>query len=277
MQKLFAIALLFTAMLFSTAAMSAPIECNTCDYNAAIQKAKAAGVGTHYVYNFASKQIWGFQVTYVAKVRQFVSKNVQVDANYVTAFLELATFWQQNGGSLKTDLTIRPGDGNYPPGIADGSAWLAATTFAERNFYLTSFPRIADVMPDNTFLDGFDALISQLVTAYFGYELTVTVYFADGSSIKIAYNKGNSQTPVYVEGSAKDSDGNPIPDGSVASNPAQFQGVYAFSTQSNLNNFLFAASVAGIPITNGPPTGNGTIRTWVCNITPSGGLSCKPV
>jgi hypothetical protein len=275
MQKLFAIALLFTAMLFSTAAISAPIECNTCDFSAANKKALTAGAGTHYVYNFSTRQIWGFQVTYIAKIRSFTSKNVQVDANYVTAFLKLATYWQQNGGSLKTDLTIRPGDGNYPPAISDGSAWLAATTFAERNFYLASFPAYSDVFPNNTFLDGVDSLISQLATGYFGFELTVTVYFADGSSIKIAYNKGNSQTPVYVEGSAKDSDGNPIPDGSVASNPAQFQGVYVFSTQSNLNNFLFAARVAGIPITNGPPTGN--VRSFVCNITPSGGLSCKPV
>lgn len=277
MQKLFAISLLFAAMLFSTAAISAPIECNTCDYNAANQKAKAAGAGTHYVYNFSSKQIWGFQVTFFPRNRSFISRNVQVDVNYVTAFLELANYWQQNGGTLKTNLTIRPGDDNYPPEIANGSAWFAATTFAERNFYLASFPRLADVMPDNTFLDSFDALFSQLATNYFGYELTVTVYFTDGSSMKVEYSEGYSETPEYVQGSAKDSDGNPIPDGSAASNPAQFQGVYAFSTQSNLDNWLFAARVAGIPITNGPPTGNGTIRTWVCNISPSGSLTCKPV
>jgi hypothetical protein len=197
-----------------------------------------------------------------------------VEAAIEQLFLAVAEYWSLNSNSLRKDIIIRPGDYNYPPGIANGSAFNAAIANTEREFYTNSMVPFINLVPSNSLLGGLQALASAIAMSVYGIEMTVTVYFNDGSSMKVKYEKGNSATPRYVEGSARDSDGNRIADQSAITNPGQFVGVNTFSTNQNLQNWLYAARLYGIPVTSGRPSGSGTVTVGpvqiVCTNTPKG-------
>jgi hypothetical protein len=274
--------LAFAIIFSSPSIFAANIECNSCDYNAAVVKAKAAGAGTHHVYNFSSLQAWNFKVLYVAKIRSYTATYVPVDTEALKIFLAVAEYWSLNGNSLKTDLVIRPGDFNYPPSIANGSAFNAAIANTEREFYTNSMIPFIDLVPRNSLFSGLQNLANVIAMSVYGIEMTVTVYFNDGSSIKVKYTKNNSSTPEYVEGSARDSDGNRIADQSAMTNPGQFIGVSTFSTNQNLQNWIFAARLYGIPVTNGTTSGSGTGTvgvgtTQIICTNSDAGVTCKPV
>jgi hypothetical protein len=269
------------AIIFSSPSVSAAnIECNSCNYTAASQKAFAAGTGIHLVYNFSTLKIWKFEIKRVRGPN--IVTSLPVEAATEQLFLAVAEFWTMNGNSLRKDIIIRPGDFNYPPEIANGSAFNAAIANTEREFYTSSMVPFIDLVPSNSLLGGMQALASAIAMSVYGIEMTVTVYFNDGSSIKVKYTKNNAVRPEYVEGSARDSDGNRIADQSAITNPGQFIGVSTFSTNQNAQNWIFAAGLYGIRVTNGTSSGSGTGTvgvgaTQIVCTAAEGGVTCKPV
>ncbi len=109
----------------------------------------------------------------------------------------------------------------------------------------------------NSWTGGAYSLMSivQLVkTPFFDpIEIKIIVIWKDGSRTSFEINSSHTNQASYVRGESEDPNQQPIPDGAFtdSSTGPGFTGTYAFGSTDDINDWINAAALMGIPITGG--------------------------
>lgn len=256
MRIILGLALLFAS--FSSLAATDTIVCSTCgDFKA---KAKAAGVGIHYVVNPLSGEVRKYNVVYI--VRQgLVPRDMPVEQAVIN-FAQFAVAKKDSPVQL-IDTDALPGNAyelvEYPQLQATVGNYLKEHGIGYFQDMLTYIGAVGSVV-------GFDVK---------AFDLTIRVHMPDGSSALFIYNH-TTQTWEMVENSARDASNNIVPETveDVSGGPGHTI-IYQFDNVNDLANFLDRMQMLGVQITG--PIGSNPGRPLVCVTDPETGVtSCSP-
>lgn len=274
-------------LLAATPANAESLRCDGCTYFQAQNKALAAGFGDHLVMDFQGAQLYRFYVDVDPEAIQIFGRPPRLSANDIgvsaadaETFRTLSDVMANNGGSLKLDVELRPGDPLYPTGTFTGFGsrditWNTAIresvgrTVAALD-YRGEAGRLVSAI-QSVALSAIEAVAGET-------QLRVIVEFPDGSSAVFVIDKDHSTQAVFELGSARDSEGNVVPDQSHvegAENHRNLLGASTFNNFQNFLNFMQRARQLGIPFTDGRGSSNEE-RPIVVECTWSDGkLECR--
>jgi len=244
-------------------ALSEILRCDQCLYFNAEERALEAGFGNYTVLNFQDKVMWRFAVVVDPEARRIfghplplMAVDIGVDPADAAAFNEIASVWANNGGSLKLDFEMRPGDPLYPTGTLTGFGARDVTWSAQvRESIGRTIARLDYPGEAGRVVSTLSSVVLSAVKAVAGdAQLRVIVVFPDGSSAIFVISPNHTTQAEYELGSARDSEGNIVPDQShVAGGPNNLRllGTLRFDDPNNLANWLERASQLGIPFSDG--------------------------
>ncbi|MCF7223808.1 hypothetical protein [Marilutibacter chinensis] len=255
-------ATLFTALAFTgialaagDAAASGVIVCNNC--NSVAQAAKQGGDGLVIVTDFPNKKIWGFRNEYDRETGQFFPRPVSIPASIVDSHNNTMTMTDP----AKAQITIRQNDPGsnafpFPAGFEGWNAHHIATDTNMRGQFAHALAaHYTGATTSSNLWNNLTVSLKSLALGWLGttgrFEfVTVTVFWSDGSRTVMTIDKDDVTTMDYVPGQSFDSEGNRIPDYSIGRGSGdEYVGNYQFSNEDGLNEWLYAASQYGIPIT----------------------------
>jgi hypothetical protein len=213
-------------LVFSSASNAIAIRCDACYPPAAKQQAISAGPGIHYVYSVSNGIVRGYDVAWSPDLAAYWATDVAVPADLEAAVIGLQEIYVESGGTMKVYRTV---DSNEI-GISDSAFDIARN--ANRRYQMGS--ALATQPPSVT---EFIAQVASAAAAYLGfYDGSVVEYivqFPDGTTATYSLRLGSSSA-TYVEGSARDANGNVIPE----ANSPQWAGTYNGGDLSPMLNYL---------------------------------------
>jgi hypothetical protein len=248
--------------LLAPSAHAVTLRCDGCNFQQAENRALAAGLGDHVVLDFQYGTLWQFAISVDRDAIQIPGRPVPLTADPfepssqdAAQFREIAGLWKQNGGSLKLDFVIQPGDPLYP------SASLTGFRAHDVTFSTSIRESIGRTVASLEFrgeagrlVSGLQSLILHAAESVAGSaRLRVIVRFPDGSSGVFVIDKDHTVQAEYELGSARDSEGNIVPDQShVEDGPNHLAliGDSRFENPDNARDFINRARAFGIPVTD---------------------------
>ncbi|HVJ61240.1 MAG TPA: hypothetical protein VM555_00815 [Tahibacter sp.] len=253
------------------------IACNACTYEQREAAAIGQGTGARYVHDLRFGAIHKFIVEREpAPGGRFTYSALEysVETDLVDSFGKLKALYDANGGSLAVNL-----NGDLPAQSA-GSAGrsLSAYDAVDPGAYQNA---VADYLAADWYsglTSGSYQIIYGAIYAFRimdfanGPQLTFEVEFPDGSKMVFKFELATKKW-VYVKGSARDSNGNNIPD-SRADVVRVSEGTqrYLFdgpNGDQNRERAMERFQQLGIPMAGG--------RVWACVQTPATGVTCRVV
>lgn len=249
-------ALIFTgiALAGGHAAASGVIVCNHC--TSVGVAAKQGGEGLVIVSDFPNKRIWGFRNEYDRETGQFYPRPVSIPASIVDSHNKTMTMTDPS----KAQIVVRqndPGSNSFPfPAGFEGwnAHHIATDTNMREQFSRALAAHYTGATTGSNLWNNLTVSLKSMALGYlqtlaqFDF-VTITVYWSDGSKTVLRIDKNDVTTMEYVPGESYDSQGNKIPDSSVAGGGGgEYVGSYQFTNEDTLNEWLYAASLYGIPI-----------------------------
>ena len=217
-------------------------------------------MGHHVIMDFRYGTLWQFAISVDRDAYRVHGQPVPLMADPVEPtredidqFREIARLWNANSGSLKMDYALRPGDPLYPEGPLTGFGARDVTlsvairesigrTVSTLEFRGEAARMIATLQ--GRVLHAAEAVAGQS-------RLRVIVQFPDGSSAVFVIDKDHTLQAEYEMGSARDSEGNIVPDQSHAEgqqNHSNLEGQHRFTDATNAREWIDRARSLGIPI-----------------------------
>ena len=173
--------------------------------------------------------------------------------------------YDELGDSFKTtEITIPIGDIGVGTEFNGLNAYDIFSTGRYRNILTDAINKdIGNILSGNTAARNLFGLIVQAIESALNIDLSIKiiVVFEDGSQIVIEVSVDNGGKPRHNRDDPdnRDANKNPI----LNSNDSSEVGVYTFTNNNQLQDFLEAAWLYGIPITNGGSGGGGRM---VCRL-----------
>lgn len=250
-------ALVFTgiALAGGQAAASGVIVCNNCSSVGAA--AKQGGEGLVIVSDFPNKRIWGFRNEYDRETGQFYPRPVSIPGSIVDSHNKTMSMTDPS----KAQITIRQNDpaSNSFPFPAGFEGWnahhIATDTNMRAQFAHALAVHYTGATTGSNLWNNLTVSLKSMALGWLGTMarfdfVTVTVYWSDGSKTVMTIDKDDVTMMDYVPGQSYDSEGHRIPDYSaIGSGGREYIGTYEFTNEDALNEWLYAASQHGIPIT----------------------------
>lgn len=245
----------------STSAIAEVLRCDGCTFGSAESRAVASGMGDRLVLDFTDGDIWQFSVVVDPDAHRIFGQppplmavDVGLSSDDVQEFQDIAQLWRSNGGSLKLNYELRPGDPLYPPGFTGFSArditWsVQARESVGRSVATRDFPGAAGRLAG--ILQGVMIEAARVVVG--DAQLRIIVIFPDGSSGVFVIDQNHTTQAKFEFGSARDSEGNIVPDQSHVEgqpNHLALVGQHRFTQDQNLADWLQRARQLGIPVSD---------------------------
>lgn len=265
------------------AAHAITLRCDGCSHQQAENRARLAGYGDHLVMDFRHGVLWQFSVrldSEPGRRRELRVDEIEPSAADRASFLEIAALWNANGGSLKLDYDLRPGDPLYPT--------ASFTGFGARDITWTTSIResIGRTVASLEFSGAAGRFVSMIQSTVLHAaemvagesRLRVIVQFPDRSTAVFVVDKDHSRQAQYELGSARDSEGNIVPDQSHVAgqeNHLDLLGLYRFDDPDNFAEWIERAQLIGIPVVDRRgSTGERRPIVVECVTETSGRLNC---
>jgi len=283
----------FTLSMWALPAMGAVLRCDACDSQQINHKLVAhGGVGDRLVFDFHNGEVRSFLVSVDRDAPRLFGQPppLQIEEQLVQAedreaFRSIAAAWRANGGSLKFDTVLDPGTLGYPAGLlANRNAsdvvmrpsyrfqvGLAVGTWGlDRSGPLSRQVGEVIALTRSTMLTLAEVWTGKL-------QIRVRVVFPDGSTAVFVMDRNHSLEARYEPGSARDSDGNPLPDPWSLDNSHTLAGQHVFTSEDNLRRWLELAEFFGIPVVRASGRlGSGQRMGLACTSTPTG-VTCRMI
>jgi len=251
---------LAAAVMFPSAAIADGIAtCHGCTFSQFQAKAKQTGLGYIYIVDATNIQLRLYHVVQDSPSVRLASQ-VPVDPILKNRFEAIADTRQNNEPSLVINLSP---DEYYPNGFftdnpfggfANVSAYTVLASVTVRNGLGANLGAAKTTIPGMVGLN--QTLTAAVMSAggmFGGGPVTITyiLTFRNGTTVKYVLQANSVNEAKYVEGSARDTDNNPIPDGSLHQEgvASGYIGEFYFSTQENLNSWIDAMERQGVPVT----------------------------
>lgn len=255
------------SILLLTATATAPTAakadgiatCHGCTFSQLQAKAKQTGLGYIYIVDQTNIRLRLYHVVQDSPSLR-VASQVTVDPIITNWFEAVVDAKINNEPTVVINLSP---DDTYPSpvfshnpfgGFENVSAHTVLQSVTVRNGLG------ANLGARDTLAPGLTGLVQTLTSAIMsstsvvsGSPVTFTfiLTFRDGTTVKYELRANSVNEASYVDGSARDTDNNPIPDGSLhdEGNLGDFIGEFYFSTDENLESWIEAMQRQGVPVT----------------------------
>lgn len=280
----------FTLSMWALPAMGAVLRCDACDSQQINHKLVAhGGVGDRLVFDFHNGEVRSFLVSVDRDAHRLYGQPppLQIEEQFVQpedreAFRAIAAVWRANRGSLKFNIELGPGDFGYPAGLLanrNASDVVMRPSYRFQVGLAVATWGLGQSGPWGASAGELIAItratILTVAEVFTGQvQIRVRVVFPDGSSAVFVIDRSHSQEARYEPGSARDSDGNPLPD---PYNSQTLAGQHVFTSEDNLRRWLELAEFFGIPVVRASGRlGSGQRMGLACTSTPTG-VTCRMI
>lgn len=280
----------FTLSMWALPAMGAVLRCDACDSQQINHKLVAhGGVGDRLVFDFHNGEVRSFLVSVDRDAPRLFGQPppLQIEEQLVQAedreaFRAIAAVWRANRGSLKFNIELGPGDFGYPAGLLanrNASYVVMRPSYRFQVGLAVATWGLGQSGPWGASAGELIAItratILTVAEVFTGQvQIRVRVVFPDGSSAVFVIDRSHSQEARYEPGSARDSDGNPLPD---PYNSQTLAGQHVFTSEDNLRRWLELAEFFGIPVVRASGRlGSGQRMGLACTSTPTG-VTCRMI
>ena len=255
-------------LLFSVSARADVVaECNGCAGLQKLRTAQAYAPGTWvWVPDYVNVTLDKYEIWYDRDLRKNQAAPLPVTDADMTAFLAMAQY------RLNYPLVGRIQQTATDP---DHTVYDVVTTTSTREAIGVNVANyLRGGHTGNPLIDGLKTILDQAAFSTFariGTNITVevTVVFKDGTSAVYVLDRDHLNRAEYKQGSARDKDGNLVPDASNLPgqpNQAGLPGRYVFRDSYSLERWLLTASMWGIQIVDpGASSGHATVD-YFCEI-----------
>lgn len=268
-QKIFTAAYMlltvFGALLFPADAFAAALRCDNCSSTQYKAKASAAGAGMHIVADYAQKRITGYEVEYDRELRVWRTLPASVPTSISSAFardmaLAYPTALQASasGGSV---VVIGPGRNNFPfpAGFNDANTYdIVGSANLRTQLEQQIAAGAAGATTSSSVWNSVAYALKSLTLSFFGQKfgassVTYVIIWKDGSKTVLKIEAGATNVARYQQGQSIDAEGNKVPDASATNSATagSYAGQYYFENNTNLQEWLNAAHIYGIPTSSG--------------------------
>jgi len=227
-------------------------NCNACSLAQAQSTAQSLGTGAHYVQDLANNHIYLFRVDCEPGFNGALVCSVNsraVPQEITQAFNQYRGAWLANAQSssfygIVHDHTQSGGPTN-PDGRPSDNGYINAYDTIYHGSYLDGLlNRLEDPLTYSGFMSALASALGNLPSpfSWAEFDITVLVYFDDGSRRKFRYDK-NSHGFVPIPNTAVDAHGNPLPEStSTPPRSYDFPGLPTFAPYDSRNIiYLFPA------------------------------------
>jgi hypothetical protein len=255
-------------LLLSNTAFSAALRCDNCSTSQYQAKASAAGAGTHIIADYSQRKVVAYSVEYDRELRVWRTLPATVPASIKTAFeRDMALAYASSsatprasasGGSV---VVIGPGRSGFPfpAGFNDANTYdIVGSSNLRTQLEQQIAASAAGATTGSSIWDSLAFALRSLSLSFLGQKIgvssvTYVIIWKDGSKTVLKVEAGASHRAKYQPGESVDAEGNKVPD-AAATDPAtgpSYAGQYYFENNSNLEEWLNAARMHGIPVTRG--------------------------
>ncbi|PKM15556.1 MAG: hypothetical protein CVV12_08065 [Gammaproteobacteria bacterium HGW-Gammaproteobacteria-2] len=256
------------ACLLASTASAAIIRCDGCSESAYEQKAVAAGLGEHVVYDLANDRAVGFSVEFDRELRRQFVFPIDVPPEIRAQVIAFSAFFKDTGGSMIQTVEVSA-DELQLLGLGGASAF---DVVGDSNLRARMADRIWLSPPSSVpaaLRNVIETLLAGTMT-FLGITTNprFTVVFIDGSKVSFVIDFVK-QKASYDPGSGRTASGQVIPESTAASEAGTWTfGQGSAGASDDIGQFIDHLRSLGIPVTGG---GTKRIKCTFDGVT----LSCE--
>lgn len=254
-----AVVLLSLSALPSTSSAQNIVTCNNCSLSQNMTKAKAQGVGLHYIIDETQVKLRLFEVIEDSP-GYLLAAPVTVPADVSARFYGVVNARLAGDPALVID--IAPGDEypnvNYSSNPFGGFSGTNASEVINSASVRYGFGQNLGIRyGDNTLFARMTRSLNSLVMSGLGFftgspvDVVINVTFSDGSTCQFKISADSPQEAKFVPESARDKYGHPLPDASVNDPEVaqNYHGEYAFPDAQSAEAWVNHMQLLGVPVT----------------------------